>query len=303
MAVYNGLEKYITPDHGTAVALGFFDGVHLGHRAVISSASQAQLPCVVLTFSENPLRTLGRECPPILTDNSRKVELLTAAGADDVIFADFARIKDMTPEEFVKKILHDRQNAKKVFCGFNYRFGSGGAGDTEALKELCAAFGIGVTVCEPVALGDEQISSSMIRRLIADGEIARANSMLGYRYGISGVIGGGNHIGSELGFPTINIPMAVDMITPRKGVYASMITVGGKSYRGATNIGVHPTVGANDSPLCESFLIDFPGGDLYGSFAVCELCDFIREEQRFSSFDELTAQIKKDCDRIKTILS
>lgn len=302
MAIYNGLEKYNAPDQGASVALGFFDGVHLGHRAVIETAADTQLPCVVLTFSENPLRMLGKDCPPTLTDNERKAELMTAPGADDVIFADFLQMKDLSPGDFVKNILHEKLNAKRVVCGFNYRFGSRGAGDTDALTHLCAAYGIEVIVCAPVSVGGEQVSSSRIRELITSGDIRSANTMLGYRYSISGNIGGGNQIGSVIGFPTVNIPIKDDMATPRLGVYASMLTVGGKSYIGATNIGVHPTVGEIDSPICETFLIDYTGGDLYGSHAVCALCEFIRGEKKLSSVDELIQQIEQDCERIKSVL-
>ena len=301
MAIYHSLDEYIAAEQGTSVALGFFDGVHMGHRAVIESAADDQLPCVVLTFGENPLRVLGKDCPPTLTDNIRKAELMTAAGADDVIFADFAQLKDLSPEDFVHEILYKKLNAKRVVCGFNYRFGSCGAGDTDTLDRLCSDCGIEVIVCEPVSVGGEQVSSSRIRELIASGDIKRANAMLGYRYAVTGDIGSGNRIGSVLGFPTVNIPMSEDMAIPRKGVYASRLTVGGESYLGATNIGVHPTVGEIDSPICETFIIDFPGGDLYGSHAVCELCEFIRGEQKFSSVDELTEQIHKDCEQIKSI--
>jgi len=302
MAIYHGLSEYTAPKKGTSVALGFFDGVHLGHRTVIGAAADTQLPCVVLTFGENPLRVLGKDHPPTLTDNPRKAQLMTAAGADDVIFADFMQLKDMIPEVFVGEILVGKLKAKRVVCGFNYRFGSRGSGNTEKLTRLCADFGIEVIVCEPVSVGSEQVSSSRIRELIASGDIGSANTMLGYRYSISGDIGGGNRIGSALGFPTVNIPISDDIAIPRKGVYASILTVGGESYTGATNIGVHPTVGETDSPICETFLIDFPGGDLYGSRAVCELCEFIRGEKKFSSLDELTEQIKLDCERIKRIL-
>lgn len=298
MAIYHGLSEYNAPENGTSVALGFFDGVHMGHRAVIEAAAETQLPCVVLTFGENPLRMLGKDCPPTLTDNPRKAQLMTAAGADDVIFAEFLQLKDMSPEDFVKNILVGKLNAKRVVCGFNYRFGSRGAGDTDMLTNLCAEYDIDVIVCDPVSVGAEQVSSSRIRELIASGDIRGANTMLGYRYSISGDIGGGNRIGSVLGFPTVNIPIGDDTAIPRMGVYASILTVDGEQYRGATNIGVHPTVGASDSPICETFIIDFHGGDLYGSRAVCELCEFIRGERKFSSREELTAQIKLDCERI-----
>lgn len=300
MRVINSLEEYQPQEGGAFVALGFFDGVHSGHRAVIGSCvgDSGELPAVVLTFSQSPARALGKPAPPLLSDNARKAELMKEIGVDEVVFADFSAVMDMSPAAFVQGVLRDKLNAKKVYCGFNYRFGAGGSGDTAILRQLCAESGIGVVVKEPVYLGEEQVSSSAIRELIAEGQIVRANDMLGYCYSVCGDIGSGNHIGTAMGFPTVNIPLNDGMTVPRYGVYASDITIDGKVYRGATNIGVHPTVGANEKPLCETFLLDFEGGDLYGRKAVCALKAFVRPEKRFASAEELTSQVKRDCKSI-----
>lgn len=300
MKVYHDLEEYISKNNGTHAALGFFDGVHRGHRAVIGSciAEKGDRPCVVLTFSESPAKALGRPAPTLLTTNERKAELLAEIGVDEVIFADFNAVKDMSPQAFVTDILRDLLRAKKVYCGFNYHFGQGGSGNTELLTKLCKDHGIAVEVKEPVFCDGEPASSSLIRRCITDGRIEKANNLLGYPYAIEGAIDSGNHIGSAMGFPTVNIPIANGLTVPRYGVYASVINIDGRRYRGATNIGVHPTVGAHEAPLCETFLLDFGGGDLYGRKATCELAAFVREEKRFTSIDELSAQIKKDCDTI-----
>lgn len=300
MKVYNSLEEYNPNHNGTGVALGFFDGVHRGHRAVIGSCAdeKGEYDCVVLTFRESPARLMGRNAL-LLTTNDQKAELIADIGADAVIFADFGALKELSPEDFVIRILRDRLNAKRVYCGFNYRFGRGGAGDIERLRELCAKQGIAVVVKEPVFCDNEQVSSSLIRQLIADGEIEKANVLLGYRYAVEGEIDSGNHLGSTMGFPTVNIPIGDGLTVPKYGVYASDIVIDGVRYKGATNIGVHPTVGAHPIPLCETFLLNFGGGDLYGKKAVCELKAFVREERHFDSIEELTAQIKKDCEAIK----
>lgn len=309
MKIYDDLEKYQPHEAGAYVALGFFDGVHAGHRAVISNCAKdngkrpCTGPCVALTFRENPAKALGRAVPPMISNNRQKAALLESAGADEVIFADFEAIKDLSPSDFVRKILRDTLNAKRVYCGFNYHFGQNGSGDIEALKELCAAEGIGVCVQEPVYLDGEQVSSSLIRQRIAEGNIERANELLGYRYALFGDIGSGNHIGSVMGFPTVNIPIDSGAAVPQYGVYASTVIIDSKRYLGATNIGVHPTVGANSEPLCESFLLDFEGGDLYGQHAACELIAFIREERRFASTEELSAQIRRDCEAIRILIS
>ena len=301
MAIFYSLDEYLPDFRGCRAALGFFDGVHLGHRAVIA-CSGGGLRSVVLTFAESPSKALGAPFQGLLTDNIRKAELLTQAGAEDIIFADFDALRDMSAEDFVGKILVEKLKAKRVCCGFNYRFGKGGEGDVKRLTGLCAEYGIDVEAREPVTVGGEQASSSRIRELIASGDIRRANEMLGYRFAISGDIAEGNHLGAGMGFPTVNIPVGGELIVPRYGVYASKVIIGGREYIGVTNIGVHPTVGENDIPLCESFLPDFGGGDLYGRYAVCELCDFVRDERVFGSFDELRAQIDADCERIKKIM-
>lgn len=279
------------------MALGFFDGVHMGHRAVIQGCveNKGEYRSIVLTFLESPAKALGKTAPDLLSDNTRKAELIKELGADDLIFADFCRMKDMEPAEFVQKILCEQLNAKRVYCGFNFHFGARGKGDTAALQRLCEERGIGVSVKEPVTIDDEQVSSSLIRELIRGGEIGKANSLLGYRYAIEGTIGSGNHIGTGMGFPTVNLPIEKGTAIPRFGVYASDVMIDGKRYKGATNIGVHPTVGENETPLCETFLLNFSGGDLYGKKVRCELKEFIRPEKRFDSMEELTEQIRKDC--------
>lgn len=294
MRIFNEITEY---DAGSScVALGFFDGVHRGHRAVIDAccADKGADQAVVLTFRESPAATLGAAVPELLTDNVRKAELIGEAGADAVIFADFQSIRDLSPEGFVRLILRDCLHAKKVYCGFNYRFGKGGAGDTAALVRLCAQEGIEAIAVPPVYIDGEAVSSTRIRELLAAGETKRAARMLGYPYVIGGDIAGGNHIGTALGFPTVNIPIAEGLCVPRCGVYSTRVTIGGRVYRGATNIGVHPTVGANPRPLCETFLLDYTGGDLHGRSARCALIDFVRPERRFENTEALREQIEKD---------
>ena len=300
MKVTNSIDEYNLNNDGACVALGFFDGVHSGHRAVIGGcvAEKGDRRSVVLTFRESPARVLGQSAPPLLSTNERKAELMAQLGVDELIFADFDAVKELSPEDFVIEILRDRLNAKKVYCGFNYHFGYRGAGDSDMLIRLCEEQGIEVIVKEPVFCGGEQVSSSLIREKIAAGEIETANKLLGYRYAVTGRIDEGNHVGSTLGFPTVNIPIGRGLTVPRYGVYASELLIDGVRYRGATNIGVHPTVSTLDMPLCETFLLDFDGGELYGKKAVCELKAFIRGEMCFDSMEELTTQIRKDCERI-----
>ena len=294
MKIFDSITEYSA--QSSCVALGFFDGVHLGHRAVIAACCAAcdGDTAAVLTFRESPAIALGFAAPLTLTDNARKTALIADAGADALIFADFCGIRNLSPAEFVRLILRDRLHARRVFCGYNYRFGRGGAGDTAALVSLCAELGIEATVVPPVCIDGMAVSSTRIRSLITQGEIAQANRLLGAPFAIGGVIADGNRIGTELGYPTVNIPIGGGMCLPPRGVYAARVTIDGVSYRAATNIGVHPTVGESPAPLCESFLIDYAGGDLYGKTALCEPIAFVRPERHFDSLEELREQVERD---------
>ena len=302
--IYNSIEEYAKTGYESHTALGFFDGVHLGHRAVIGSCTDEKNGCraVVLTFSDSPARLLGKSDAPLITDNARKAQLLEELGADAVIFADFMRIRDMEAEEFVERVLCRALRTKKVSCGYNYRFGRNGAGDIHTLKKLCGERGITVSVCEPVMLDGQPASSTAVRERLLSGDVAGASRMLGSPYKICGTVGSGNRIGTGMGFPTVNLPIGEGLVVPRHGVYASRITVGNAVYRGATNIGVHPTVGANSVPVCETFLLDYRGGELYGRTIACEPVAFIRPERQFGSFEELREQIERDIEEISEIL-
>ena len=291
-------------ERNRVVALGFFDGVHLGHQKVIRECADRGdgCRCVALTFRESPAKAIGRPSPPLLTVNAQKARLMQQMGADDIIFTDFDAVRELSPEEFVQLILLEKLGAKYVCCGFNYRFGYRSAGDTATLRKLCGERGIKVIVCEPVTVGSEQVSSSRIRALIGAGEVEKAAELLGYPYTIESEISKGNRIGSLMGFPTLNLPINEGTVIPKYGVYASLVTIDGTVCQGATNIGVHPTVGAHPTPLCETFLLNFDGGNLYGKTAGCELIRFVREEKHFDSIEALTEQIKTDCEQIKKMV-
>lgn len=301
MRIEYSLDNRISGENGSCVALGFFDGVHPGHRAVIGACcgQKGENDAIVLTFADSPAAALGREAPPLLTDNEIKAELAESIGADEIIFADFLSLKDMSANDFVRTVLRDKLNAAAVYCGVNYHFGKNGEGDITALRELCAIEGIKVSVIEPVLYDGEPISSTRIRAELADGDIGQANAMLGYPYAVRGVISSGNHIGTQLGYPTLNLPMDNKLAVPRYGVYASRVIIDGRSYTAATNIGVHPTVGQSSEPVCESFLLDYNGGELYGESAKCELVRFVRPEMKFSSAGELCAQVARDIAEIR----
>lgn len=280
------------PAAARAVALGIFDGVHIGHRAVISHAAGIEGLCsAVFTFAQPPW-ALPKDSAWELTSRSVKNRLYESLGVDELIEADFDALRDLSPRAFVEKILRDTLNAKVVACGFNYHFGREGAGDARLLQELCQQAGIEVRVVEAVLVDGEPVSASRIRRCIEQGDIREATRLLGHPFTLDFSVVGGQKLGRLLGTPTINQPLPLHFIRPKFGVYAASIEVDGRVTHGVTNIGVRPTVGA-DGPLAETWIADF-SGDLYGQTVPVSLVKFLRPEKKFGSIEELQKQILKD---------
>ncbi|MBQ9673491.1 MAG: riboflavin biosynthesis protein RibF [Ruminococcus sp.] len=289
-------EKTQSSCEQTAVALGFFDGIHLGHKVVIKTmlncADENSLKPAVYTFKENPTASFGIQTP-YLTTNEERYNIMKEMGVQIIFEDDFSSIKDLSPEDFVKEVLVKRFNARYVFCGFNYHFGKGGVADSDVLKVICSKYNIGVRVVHPVIIGGSPVSSTRIRNLLKDGKIEEANRLLDHRFGYHSIIEEGNHIGRMLETPTINQPLPKGMLLPKYGVYTSIVSVNGESYAGVTNIGVKPTVGEYE-PLSETWLPNYSGGDLYGLDIDVRLLFFHREEKRFDNLDELKRAIKAD---------
>lgn len=274
----------------TAVALGFFDGLHSGHRKVISLAVNEKkngLVPVCFTFAQSPKSVLlGTDVNAVMTKDD-KSQTLEALGIEHVICADFKQLMNVPAQEFVKKILVEKLNAKKLFCGFNYRFGKNGEGNVEMLDRLCKEYVVELEVVPPDRVDGEVVSSTRIRSLIESGNVLKANELLCGKFGFSSVIEHGKRLGRTLGTPTINQPLCSELVVPKFGVYASSVTLeNGKKYCGVTNIGIKPTVG-NFAPLCETWMPEYCGNEIYGQRADVRLLDFIREEKKFADIDEL----------------
>lgn len=300
MKIVNSLSEKL---NNTAVALGYFDGVHLGHRAVINkmlNCKKAGLATVVFTFEESPACVLGKKTSEELTTQSEKNEILSDLGVDFLYSVDFKEIMDYSPQRFVKEILFEKLGAKKVFCGYNYHFGKNGQGDAHALVRLCKELSIECEISDKVLHNGEAVSSTKIREYIKSGDVQRANLMLKGEFGFTSEIIHGNKLGRKMDTPTINQLMPSELVTPLFGVYATVVTIDGKKYIGATNFGVKPTVGSN-TPLCETWILDFcdTGESLYGKSADLRFKKFIREEICFSDISTLEAQIKADGENIK----
>ena len=280
----------------TVAALGTFDGVHTGHSAVLQSALQYKnLTPICLSFIGTPKNALGIKTPLLLTDEQR-VEKIKQMGFRQVVLFDFAEVRGLDPVAFLDKIRKE-YGISAFCCGFNYRFGAGGAGDTALLKNYCEENGLLLTVTDAVAVDGVTVSSTEIRSRISEGNIREANALLGYPFFVEGVIVHGFKRGRTIGFPTINQDIGKELCCPRYGVYVSSVTVEGKQYKGLTNIGDNPTFDL-PTPKAETYIHKF-SGDIYGKHAKVELLDFVRPEIRFKSAEQLKAQIDLD---LKTIL-
>lgn len=273
-------------DTPTAIALGYFDGGHTGHAALIrrtvDEARRTGCESAVFSFSHLPTKSGA----PLWTENDR-LAFFEELGIENVIIADFDEVKGLSPEDFVEKILTARFNARLALCGFNFRFGRGALGDSNLLTRLLPQS----VVLPPMLYKNEPISSTRIREALALGALDDANAMLGRPYTLTGKVSHGRALGRSLGFPTANI--STPLFVPRHGVYKTEVKVGGQLYKGLTNVGVRPSVEAQGEVRIETFLSDF-SGDLYGMELSLSFLSFLREERRFDSLDALKAQMTED---------
>ncbi len=279
----------------SAVALGFFDGLHLGHIEVIKRALLKDGLCsVVFTFNDKTSlpKFSGKKGHCIIT-HEQKTEIFAGLGVETVYAPDFSDVKDFSAREFVEKILRDKLNAAFVVCGYDFRFGKGGEGNPETLRQLCSEYGMECEVVPAVTVDGETVSSTVIREKIRQGDIDGANRYLGYELSYKLPVNEGSKIGRTIGFPTINQVIPEYMVRPRNGVYKSWTIVNGRTYRSITNIGVKPTVNYTGQSLMETHIIGFDG-DLYGQEIRVALREFIRDEVKFDSLEELKKQLDLD---------
>lgn len=277
-----------------AIALGNFDGIHIGHREIIKNtagfADCGFEPCVLLFF-EHSIKTLSGSIPPMLMSENERKSFFVNSGFS-VEYINFNEIKDMTPSQFVGEILVGKFNAGAVICGYNYRFGKNAQGNADTMSRLCENFGIKCVVVGEVDYENEPVSSTLIRRLIENGSIEKANVLLGRNFGFCSEIIDGDKRGRKLGIPTANQKLPENFVVPKFGVYKSLVTVDGEAFNAVTNIGIRPTVGT-DVILSETHILNF-SGDIYGKTVDVRLIGYIRDEKKFESFDELKSQINED---------
>ena len=283
----------------TAVALGNFDGMHVGHMAVLEAAkgfeSEGLMPVAVL-FDEHSLKAITGKAPAMLMTVTERNRIINENGLRIETLV-FNEIRDLSPSDFVEKILVGRLGAAAVCCGYNYRFGKGASGTAQMMSEICGRLGLQCRVSGEVDVDRCAVSSTKIRGFIENGEIEKANKMLGRPFGFSSRVIDGDKRGRVLGFPTINQIIPEELAMPRFGVYQSVVTVKGEKFKGVTNVGRRPTVGT-EKILSETHILDFDR-DIYGENVDVRLIKFIRPEKKFSSFDELARQIKSDAKEVR----
>lgn len=306
-AVSWSLEQLPGADTARVVTIGKFDGVHIGHREVIAELSRIapQAEVTVVTFDRHPKALLTPDASPLpLVSTPQKVEFLGGAGATRVAVIPFTReFADLSPEDFARSVLADGLGATAVLVGGDFRYGHLGAGDVGTLRDEGKSLGFSVhTVADVVHDKGERISSTRIRRLLDDGDVAGAAQLLGRYHQLRSAVVQGHQRGRELGYPTANLGNPPEGFIPRDGVYATWVDVDGVSYQAATSIGVNPTFGDVAQRMVESHLFDFDGV-LYGSRVTVHFVEFIRAMNKFPDAQSLADQMAADATQIKVILS
>jgi riboflavin kinase / FMN adenylyltransferase len=306
--VADGLDE-VEPEP-SAVTIGNFDGVHRGHQLLlhrtVEAATARDVRSVAVTFEPHPAAVLrpGSE-PPTLGSLEERVELLLESGVDQVVILPFTReLSELTPQAFAETVLSERLRVTRVVVGTNFRFGKGAEGDVVSLVELGEVYGFDVEAVLVRELDGEPISSTAIRRALADGDVRSAARALGRPYGVRGEVVRGDGRGRTIGIPTANVGLPPERAIPAHGVYAGHARAGEVSWPCVTNVGVRPTFDAGDVPTVEAHLIDVADDlDLYGRPLAVTFEHRLRGEQRFDSVDELVARIQADVAEARIWLS
>lgn len=287
-----------------AVAIGFFDGVHLGHAALLEKtkqrAQESGAIASVVSFDVHPdILVRGGEVKLINSAIGREDIIRRLFGIDNVVFLHFNRhMMQMPWEEFIASLIEEL-NISHIVVGYDFCFGYRGEGTAEKLRDYCLSHGLGCDIIPAVRLDGRTVSSSYIRTLIENGEMEEADRFLGHPHILSDTVHSGYHLGSKLGAPTINMYFPEGVLVPRHGVYATRVCLeNGESYMAVTNVGVRPTTGEGNRVSVESHLLDY-NGNLYGRQARVEFYTFLRSEVRFDSLKALGEQIAADAQRAR----
>lgn len=280
------------------IALGFFDGVHMGHQTLIKEATRKaqkdNIHSAVLSFSNHPLTEIfPRFAPQLLMENDEKIKKLKENNIDFVFLEPFTQeLMVLEPEEFITEFLLKKFNIKEIIVGFNYNFGYKGQGNSILLKQLGQKHGFDVTIVPPLILEKDVISSTLIRNLLNEGKVEEVNYYLGEPYKVSGTIKSGKKLGRKFNIPTANLDLETKKALPKSGVYFTHVYIDGKKYDGLTNLGYNPTF--QDHPYSiETYIYDFDQ-NIYGKRMDLEFVHKIRDEIKFENLDKLFSQISSD---------
>ena len=289
-----------------AVTIGKFDGVHLGHRRVLDSLAEMGkgTELTVVTFDRHPRATLDPEsAPEQLVSIQQKVELLGQAGVDRVAVIPFSHdFADLTHEQFVHQILVDGLGVTNVLVGRDFRYGHEGAGSLETLTAAGETLGFAVKTCQDVVEdGGERVSSTRIRALLNDGNVAAAASLLGRHHSVRSMVVGGLHRGRDLGWPTANLANPVEGLIPADGIYATYATISGTRLPAMTSVGVNPTFGDLEQRVVETHVFDV-SDTFYDQTMTVEFVDYVRAMQAFSDAEALAHQMDLDATDIRQVL-
>lgn len=287
------------------LALGFFDGVHLGHAALIRKtaerAKELGATPAVLTFDVHPDTLVRGEPVPLITSPEDRADLIRSCfGVEEILSLRFDEsLMQMPWEEFIRWV-RSEFSAVHLICGHDFTFGWRGEGNPARLSEKCAELGIGSDVIPKVTLDGETVSSTRIRALLLRGEVREANRLLGHPHALTDTVRTGYRLGRKLGTPTVNMRFGEGVLVPAHGVYAGRLRIEGETVQrwAVTNIGVRPTVSDGDRVSVESYILDFEG-NLYGRRIRLELLDFLRPERKFADTDALKAQIARDAAAVR----
>lgn len=285
------------------MAIGFFDGMHLGHQKVVNTAlsykNKGYKTCVFSFTINNHDKTNRRSNLSIMSQQD-KTDMLSDMGIGYYINPPFDEFKELSPTEFVTDILYKKLNTKAVCCGYDFRYGKNAMGNVDTLKIDCEKLGIDVNIVSAVDIDDHVASSTSIRAALLNGDIDTATKILGRYYSYSLTVVEGKKLGRTLGFPTVNQCFPDEQIKPMNGVYVSISTVDGKKYGSVTSIGKNPTVGG-ESTVSETHIFDV-NQDLYGKQVRVELVKLLRLQYKFDSLGQLTNQVMEDIQNSKEIL-
>lgn len=306
MKIITNLNEFKQKSSYLAVALGNFDGVHIGHQhllaEIVASAKANAGEAMVFTFAPHPKSLFSNVPLKLLNTEAEKVENIAKTGADLMLNFDFnLQSAAQEPEDFFREVLVEKLQVDFLVVGFNYHFGKGGRGDAKLLAELAAQHGVQLKVMPAYTLGDEVVSSSLIRQKLENGEVQAANQLLGYEYCLSGEVVHGKQIGRTIGFPTANVDATEVMQLPKFGVYAAYAICEGVTYKAVVNVGLRPTVADNLVPTIEAHCLD-TDMDFYGKIMEVHFVSEIRYEQKFNGLEQLKAQIACDAQSARDIL-